>query len=207
MNIGGVRFGAPDAAAAERALVAARLQSPNYPFVGATIDAGELPPGTYIESRIVGHREDDFARARVGLQRWTPQRGLGATIVPDDPVRVGGTVVLIIRPGPFHILVPDRVVAVVDEPRRYAYAYGTLPGHPEIGEEAFVLELLDDSSVRLTIRVAATPATRVGRVVAPIVRVLQRGALRRYLDAVADHVAEAPHPHRSPPTDTTEASP
>jgi uncharacterized protein (UPF0548 family) len=31
--------------------------------------------------------------------------------------------------------VPCRVVYVVDEPRRAGFAYGTLPGHPEIGGE------------------------------------------------------------------------
>jgi uncharacterized protein (UPF0548 family) len=83
----------------------------------------------------------------------------------------------------------NRVVAIVDEPTRFAYAYGTLPGHPERGEEAFVLELSDDDVVRLSIRLAAGPGTRIGRALAPLVRWLSHAALRRYLRAVADHVA------------------
>jgi uncharacterized protein (UPF0548 family) len=33
------------------------------------------------------------------------------------------------------IRVPCRVVYVLDEPERRGFAYGTLPGHPESGEE------------------------------------------------------------------------
>ena len=38
--------------------------------------------------------------------------------------------------------IPARVVYVVDEPARRGFAYGTLHGHPESGEEAFLVELL-----------------------------------------------------------------
>jgi hypothetical protein len=34
---------------------------------------------------------------------------------------------------------------------RLGLAYGTLPGHPERGEESFVIELLDDGQVRVHI--------------------------------------------------------
>ena len=45
--------------------------------------------------------------------------------------------------------VPARVVYVIDEPLRKGFAYGTLPGHPETGEEAFIVEYRDDDSVWL----------------------------------------------------------
>jgi uncharacterized protein (UPF0548 family) len=34
---------------------------------------------------------------------------------------------------------PCRIVYVIDEPDRRGFAYGTLPGHPERGEEAFII--------------------------------------------------------------------
>jgi len=60
--------------------------------------------------------------------------------------------------GPFGISVPCRVVYEVAEPRRIGFAYGTLPGHPESGEECFVVELLDDGQVRLEITAFSRPA-------------------------------------------------
>jgi uncharacterized protein (UPF0548 family) len=107
-------------------------------------------------------------------------------------VAIGESVVLVLRRGPFLVVVPNRIVAVVDEPRRFAFAYGTLPGHPERGEESFDVEHLPDATVRATIRVQAGPGTLAGRAGAPIVRRLQSAALRAYLDAIACHVtAEA----------------
>ncbi|HEV8560641.1 MAG TPA: DUF1990 family protein [Actinophytocola sp.] len=42
---------------------------------------------------------------------------------------------------------PGRVVHVVEEEHRRGFAYGTLPGHPECGEEAFLLERHADGTV------------------------------------------------------------
>lgn len=41
---------------------------------------------------------------------------------------------------------PCQVVYVLDEPDRQGFAYGTLPGQPESGEEAFVIERADDDT-------------------------------------------------------------
>ena len=59
----------------------------------------------------------------------------------------------------FPAKVPARVVYVVDEPLRKGFAYGTLPGHPESGEEAFIVEYRDDDSVWLTIRAFSRPSS------------------------------------------------
>jgi hypothetical protein len=53
---------------------------------------------------------------------------------------------------------PCRVVYVIDEPRRRGFAYGTLPGHPESGEEAFVLEQRDDGTIASNIIAFSRPA-------------------------------------------------
>jgi uncharacterized protein (UPF0548 family) len=115
--------------------------------------------------------------------------GINAVLEPaSQPVELGATVLVVLRLGPVHVIAPDRVVRVIDEPQRFAYAYGTLPGHPECGEESFTVEELADGTVRATIRVQARAATIPARVVAPVVRLLQATALRRYLAAFAAHV-------------------
>ncbi len=49
----------------------------------------------------------------------------------------GVTVVATRLIGPMVLAIPCRIVYCTDEPNRFGFAYGTLPGHPERGEEAF----------------------------------------------------------------------
>jgi hypothetical protein len=49
--------------------------------------------------------------------------------------------------GPITAIAPCRIVAVVDEPLRFGFAYGTLPGHPESGEEAFIIDNTDQAVI------------------------------------------------------------
>ena len=53
---------------------------------------------------------------------------------------------------------PCRVVWTLEEPRRAGWAYGTLPGHPECGEESFVVDRTGDGTVWLTITAFSRPA-------------------------------------------------
>ena len=48
--------------------------------------------------------------------------------------------------GPVQMVVPCRIVSVFKEVDSFGFAYGTLPGHPERGEESFVLERRDDAT-------------------------------------------------------------
>ena len=103
-----------------------------------------------------------------------------------------GTSLLVVLPaGPCSIVVPNRIVAVVDEPGRFGFVYGTLDGHQERGEELFLVEHLDDDTVRATLRVDAVISSTPARLVAPAVRAFQRHALHRYLDAWRSHVRRA----------------
>jgi uncharacterized protein (UPF0548 family) len=86
------------------------------------------------------------------------------------------------------IRVHCRIVWVVDEPRRKGFAYGTMPRHPERGEEAFVLQWEDDDSVWLTIRAFSRAAKWYTRLAGPLVPLFQHvyalccaTALRRLL--------------------------
>jgi uncharacterized protein (UPF0548 family) len=93
-----------------------------------------------------------------------------------------------LRPGDTAIMripffppkVPARVVYVVDEPLRKGFAYGTLPGHPEQGEEAFIVEWRDDDSVWLTIRAFSRPSSWAFWAGYPLVRLMQEIYTSRY---------------------------
>jgi uncharacterized protein (UPF0548 family) len=110
-----------------------------------------------------------------------------ATFGPDGlPLLAPGDTALLVLPvGPFRIKAPVRVVYVVDEPKRKGFAYGTLAGHPEDGEEAFIVEMREDDSVWLLIRAFSKPSSRWWWSVYPILRLGQELITRRYERALA----------------------
>jgi len=190
MNLGGLHIGRLSATEAQQLLSRARADAPTYEFVGLTLDPERWTnPKLYWRQREVGRGEEAFVAARQALQSWVPQRAIADIVDPAPAVKTGETVVIILRRGPFWVAAPDRVVAVIDEARRFGFAYGTLPGHAERGEEGFTVEWQTDGTVLATIRVLAGPATPAARAAAPVVRLLQRVALARYLEAIAGHVA------------------
>ncbi|GAA4696164.1 DUF1990 domain-containing protein [Nocardioides conyzicola] len=79
--------------------------------------------------------------------------------------------------------IPCRVAYVVAEPDRAGFAYGTLPGHPESGEERFLLTRLSDGRITFTVTAFSRPATRLARAGGPLTRSIQDRVSRRYLRA------------------------
>ncbi len=77
-----------------------------------------------------------------------------------------------------------------DEPDRCGFAYGTLPGHPESGEEAFLV-LRDEGTVRLRISAYSRPGKLTTRLAGPLGRRFQQLMTRRYADALRREL-EAP---------------
>lgn len=162
-----------------------------YPEVGAT--QGDLPAGyDHLRQRAtVGRGATEFAAAASLLMTWEMHRRSRLTVESSSPrvavgdsVAVGDTVRLGLRLGPARVSAPCRVVSVVDEPRRKGFAYGTLSGHPERGEESFVLSLLDDDTVELSLVAFSRPALWWSRAGAPVARWVQRRVTARYLAAL-----------------------
>jgi uncharacterized protein (UPF0548 family) len=191
MNVGGLRLGRLADDGRAKLLHDAQEATVTYDHVGSTLDPLRWhPPAVRSHHVEVGQDSAAFDAARTAVQTWVPQRALGAGITPaEQRVALDETVVLVLRRGPMFVVAPTRIVAVIDEPRRFAFAYGTLPGHPERGEEGFMVEWLPDGAVRTTIRVQAVPASLAARAVAPFIGWLQNVALRRYLRAISDYVA------------------
>lgn len=156
-----------------------------YAEVGAT--SGELPLGYHhlVVRRPVGVGAECFNAAAARVLGWRVHRGAGLGVWASDEPLVEGTVaVLRIGWGPIGLDAPVRVVRVVDEPGRRGFAYGTLPGHPESGEEEFVVEIEETGDVSVSIRAFSRPATVLMRAAGPLGRVAQRLATERYARAV-----------------------
>jgi uncharacterized protein (UPF0548 family) len=157
-----------------------------YSEVGQT--AGSLPAGYHYlrRSAVVGAGSGAFAAAAASLLSWGVHSRAGLRVVASAPTAEPGAVVLLsIGAGPIRIGAPCRVVYTVTEPRRRGFAYGTLPGHPESGEEAFVVEHKPDDAVTFTITAFSRPATATARIAGPLGRLIQRQATSRYLHALA----------------------
>jgi uncharacterized protein (UPF0548 family) len=56
-----------------------------------------------------------------------------------------------------------RVVYLVDEATRFGFGYGTLPGHPEQGEETFIVETGAEGGFRFKVRAFSRPSERPAR--------------------------------------------
>ncbi|MGX9672176.1 DUF1990 family protein [Mycobacterium sp. HM-7] len=153
-----------------------------YPDVGAT--AGNLPSGYHHvhAARQIGSGRARFDAGADAVMRWGMQRGVGMKVEATTVTAASGTDMLG-RLGPMRV--PCRVVYVVDEPDRRGFAYGTLPGHPESGEELFCVRYDPDTDdVYAAITAFSRPALWWSRLGAPVARVAQRFIGERYLRAV-----------------------
>jgi uncharacterized protein (UPF0548 family) len=153
-----------------------------YSEVGAT---NTTPPSGYKidHNRIqLGHGEATYKRAIEALKKWR-QFDLGwVTVVPRGvAVEVGATVAVKARAFGTWSLSAARVVYVIDEPRRFGFAYGTLPDHVECGEERFTIEWLADDSVWYDILAFSKPRHPLVRLSAPLARLLQKRFARESL--------------------------
>ncbi|WP_202879764.1 DUF1990 domain-containing protein [Ornithinimicrobium pratense] len=148
---------------------------------------GPAPRDFHAIHRSVLLRRRDFdAAARELLGGQMHDRAGLEMHISNDPLEAGSVVVLRLGLGRFSLRIPCRVVDVVHEPHRRGFTYGTLPGHPEAGEERFLLEQHPDGRLSFTITAYSRPATTLARVAGPLSRTAQLVMTRRYLKAM-DH--------------------
>ncbi|QLY28728.1 DUF1990 domain-containing protein [Nocardia huaxiensis] len=151
----------------------------------------QLPGFRRFERTIVIGRGAEFWEA-VSQQvlRWEIKRRSGFRVQPgdgaSDRVAAGGQYVISAAFGPLTVREPVLVVQVVDLPHRRGFAYGTQPGHPVSGEEAFIVHTTPDGTVYLTLRSLTRPApSGPWRTAFPALLVAQQFYRRRYLRALA----------------------
>jgi uncharacterized protein (UPF0548 family) len=168
-----------------RALQSAAL---TYDEVGAT-ESGPLPPGyAHAEhSAVVGSGREAFERAIAAVFDWRAQRAAGLRVRASGPATEPGTVVVLTAgPSRFGYDIPCRVVWARTEGPEQGFGYGSLPGHPESGEECFVVELGDDGAVVFRTRVFSRLASPLARLGGPVSRLVQQAALQRYVTAIRE---------------------
>ncbi len=176
-------------------------QQLTYPEVGATA-AGQLPPG-YAHLSVsdqIGTGRKRFEEAAHAVMHWGMQRGAGLAVWATSDTVAVSTVAVIQMMGVSRA--PCRVVYVIDEPDIRGFAYGTLPGHPECGEERFAIRYDPDTSgVFVEVSSFSRPATWWSKAGGPFVALTQRIIAKRYLRGVwaasAEPATTRGHAHRA----------
>ncbi|WP_067651664.1 DUF1990 family protein [Nocardia harenae] len=143
---------------------------------------GGLPGHRRYERTVaIGAGAELWERAGAAVLAWGVKRRSGFRVAPDERVSAGADYE--VRFGP--IREPVRVVAVVDEPDRHGFAYGTRSGHPVSGEEAFIAHRDRAGTVYLTLRSLTAPASHgPWRGLFPLLLLAQYGFRYRYLRAL-----------------------
>ncbi|MEU5844439.1 DUF1990 domain-containing protein [Rhodococcus sp. NPDC047139] len=162
-----------------------------YPEVGASArafrEASPLPSG-YRHLRVereLGYGATDFDVAATRLLTWEMHRRAGIRVPPETPRAAAGLdVQLGVGLGPIRTTAPCRVIEVFGTDRQRGFAYGTLAGHPESGEETFVVELGEDERVIGTVLAFSRPSRWYTRLAGPAGHLVQRRIALRYLAAL-----------------------
>lgn len=181
-----VRIGRPGSESLDRILDEASDRPLTYDHPRSSLDGGD---GVRSWTLALPVTPDPFEPAVDALRSFVPQRGgAGATLHPSDPDVVEGATLLVVLPlGPVSVVAPDRIVAVVDEPGRFGFVYGTLPGHPFEGEESFLVHRREDGRALFTVTADTRPSGWL-RLFGPVLRAIQSIMARRYLRAMARSV-------------------
>ncbi|SFT78502.1 DUF1990 family protein [Arthrobacter sp. ov118] len=161
----------------------------NYPGIGST-EHGQAPQGfpCLVSRTYLGDGPDTYQRVARGILTWELQKRSGLRVRTDfDEVVPGARVVSGFGVGPFRINAPCEVVwvrrpAAGDGPQSAGFGYGTLPGHPERGEEAFEVEIDAAGTVSLKITAFSRHANVFYTAGGLLARAAQRHITSRYIE-------------------------
>lgn len=156
----------------------------SYSEIGATADPF-LPDGYHHlrAYRELGRGLELFERLGEAVLTWQVQERAGLRrVAGPERARLGADVTFEVA----GLRVPCRVVDLQEGPRRRGFSYGTRSGHPEVGEERFMVDIGDDGLVTGTITAFSRPGRWYTRAAGPAGRLVQRLVTRRYLNALEE---------------------
>ncbi|MGH3725080.1 MAG: DUF1990 family protein [Mycobacterium sp.] len=167
-------------------------ESLTYEPAGATCPSASTwpvtPPGLrrFEQTVAIGQGDDAWREAATAVQNWGVKRRSGFRVAPQLAVSDGAEFLISFGWALLAVHEPVRIVAVADTEDRRGFAYGTLPGHPVSGEEAFIVHRNAYGTVFLTLRSLTRPApSGFWRPIFPVLLVAQRVFRRRYLRALS----------------------
>ncbi|MFN0173533.1 MAG: DUF1990 family protein [Saprospiraceae bacterium] len=127
----------------------------------------------------LGQGEAVWEAAKEAVGQWKMFPGGWACIWPERmPLREGEVVAMLAKVMGLWWLNSCRIVYVIDTQDKFGFAYGTLPGHAECGEELFMVEKMPDGTVRYVVKAFSRPRVWLARLGYPIARAYQRKFIR-----------------------------
>jgi uncharacterized protein (UPF0548 family) len=175
----------PSAERLERVVARESTAELTYSAVGAT-GRGERPPGYRYDTWNIEVGADDgsrFGRCARAVLAWEAQRGAGITVAPPHTVSPDLTFALVLPLPIGYAIATARIVQIVEDQTVAGFAYGTLPSHPEEGEEIFLVHRRD-GRVSFEVTAFSRPRDPLARLGSPITRWLQVRTNRAYLQAI-----------------------
>lgn len=181
---------------------------PNYAEVGAT-RTGPLPAAGYhhLHHTVrVGRGRAAYLAAGEAVTTWAMHRATGARVTSAaGRAEPGVTLEVSLGFGPVRFTAPCQVIWTTYTASETGFAYGTRTGHPECGEESFVVDLREDGSVWFTVTAFSRAAAWYTRLGGPVVRWLQHAYARMLGRTLAELVARrAADPAGALPGDRSE---
>ncbi len=157
-----------------------RLLPFSYPAVEHTRSDAPLPGfDNDFNTQVMGQGDAAWEAAKEAIRRWKMFPGGWAYVTPQPlPIRKGEVVAMAARVLGIWWLNSCRIVYVIDNEHQFGFAYGTLPGHVECGEELFMVEKLADGSVRYVLKAFSKPRHWMARLGYPLARVYQKRFVR-----------------------------
>lgn len=134
----------------------------------------------YDENRILlGMGSGVFIHAKTALRQWQMFPKPWTSIAPEQaPIRTGQKVGVFFRLLGCWWWNSSEIVYTINEPQQFGFAYGTLPGHVEQGEERFMVEMMANGEVWYSIKAFSRPAYWFVWLMSPYARSQQRRFVR-----------------------------
>lgn len=141
----------------------------------------------------VGSGADTFAALAEGIMTWEIQRRAGLSVKAPARAVPGARVVSGFGVGQLRLPVPCEVVWTLESQQLETpggasvtvagFGYGTLPGHPALGEEAFLAVMTADGRVDFRLLAFSKPAGLIYTLGSPVTKLTQAGVTRSYQQA------------------------
>ena len=170
----------PSETAAQDFLETERSKPFSYNAVGKT-QTGTAVSGfdNDFNTQELGEGPATWEAAKMAIRHWQMFPGGWAFVMPQPlPIRAGEVVAMAVQVLGIWWLNSCRIVYVIDNEQQFGFAYGTLPGHVECGEELFMVEKSADGQVRYVLKAFSKPRYWMARVGYPLARAFQRKFVR-----------------------------
>lgn len=154
-----------------------RKKKARYNYSEQAATCGEFPDG-YDHDRneiFLGTGSEVWETAKKALQHWQQFPPGWTSIYPNNtPLQKDQTVAMLFKLFGLWWKNSTRIVYTFDETHRFGFAYGTIEGHVEQGEEIFGLRRTTEGEVYYYIHAFSTPKFWMTRMAYPIARYYQR---------------------------------